>query len=350
MVRGRHASGRDRALNPGAANVRAFTRRRVLVAGGALVLVRAVPPSAQPSYAPPRVGLVAAASAKDVAPRENAFREGMRERGYEHGRNLLIDPRYAEERIERIPQLIEDLVRANAAVIVSAGPTVTRAARQVTSTVPIVMAFDADPVGSGAVASLARPGGNVTGLSILATDLTGKQLEYLKALVPKLARVAVFENPAEPGTAEMLRATRQAAAVLGLAIETHDVGDPARIEGAFAAARAAGADGVVVMSSPFALFHRKRFAEAAAANRLPAFYPYPDLVDAGGLMSYGVVIEDLFRRSATYVDRILRGAKAADLPIELPRVFVFVVNVPAAKRIGLAMPPSLLARADRIVR
>lgn len=328
------------------------SRRRA--AGAALALAVTLlggkPLFAQTSAALPRVGFVAAAHPKDVAARETAFREGMRDLGYEHGRNVIIDARYGEERLDRLPGLIEELVRAKADVIVSAGPSVTRAARRVTPTVPIVMAFDADPVGTGVVASLARPGGNVTGLSILATDLTGKQLEYLKALVPRIARVAVFQHPAEPGTAEMLRATRQAAATLGIAVDSHDLGNPASIEGAFAAARSAGADAVLVMSSPLPFFHRARFAEAAATNRMPALYPYPEMVDAGGLLSYGVVFEDLFRRSASYVDRILKGTKPGDLPIELPRAFAFVVNVPAAKRIGLTIPPSVLARADRVVR
>jgi putative ABC transport system substrate-binding protein len=327
-----------------------LSRRRAAGAATALALLGWKPLFAQTRATLPRVGFVAAAHPKDVAAREAAFRDGMRELGYEHGRNVLIEPRYAGERIERLPGLIEELVGSKVDVIVSAGPAVTRAARQVTSTVPIVMAFDNDPVASGKVASLARPGGNMTGLSLLATDLNGKQLEYLKALVPKLARVSVFENAAEPGTAEMVRAMRQAAAALGVVIDLQVVGDPAHIESAFAAARASNANAVVVMSNPLALFHRKRFAEAAAANRLPTIYPYPELVDAGGLMFYGVAVEDLFRRSASYVDRILKGAKPGDLPIELPRAFAFVVNVPAAKRIGLTIPPALLARADRVVR
>jgi len=327
-----------------------LSRRRAAGATLALALLAGKPLFAQTGVPLPRVGFVAAAHPKDVAARETAFREGMRELGYEHGRNVIIDVRYGEERLDRLPGLIEELVRSKVDVIVSAGPSVTRATRRVTSTVPIVMAFDADPVGTGVVASLARPGGNVTGLSILATDLTGKQLEYLMAVVPKLARVAVLEHSTEPGAAELLRTLRQAAASLGIAVGVHDVSDPARIEGAFAAARADGVDGVIVLSSPLVLFHRARFAQAANANRLPTLYPYTEPVDAGGLMSYGVAIEDLFRRSATYVDRILRGAKPGDLPVELPRTFVFVVNIPAAQRIGLTIPPSVLARADRVVR
>ena len=341
--------GPDRPLVLRPATRVTLPRRRAVVAGLALALPGWKPLFAQTAAALPRVGLVAAAHPKDVAAREAAFREGMRELGYEHGRNVLIEARYGEERIERLPALVEELVRANVDVIVSAGPSVTRAARRITSTVPIVMAFDADPVGTGVAASLARPGGNVTGLSILATDLTGKQLEFLKAVTPKLARVAVMENPAEPAAAEMLATLRQAAASLGVAVSVHDVADPSHIEAAFAAARGGRADAVVVMSSPLVLFHRARFAQAAVAQRLPAIYPYPEPVDAGGLLSYGVAFEDLFRRAATYVDRILRGAKPGDLPIELPRTFVLVVNPEAARRIGITIPPSLVARADRVV-
>jgi len=325
------------------------SRRRAIVAALALTLPGWKPLFAQTGAVLPRVGFVAAAHPKEVAAREAAFRAGMRELGYEHGRNVIIDSRYGEERVERLPALIEELLRSRVDVIMSAGPPVTRAARQLTSSVPIVMGFDPDPVGSGAIASLARPGGNVTGLSILGTDLTGKQLEYLKAVVPRLARVAVLGHPTEPYSAELLRTLRQAAATLGVAVDVHDVSDPARIEGAFAAARADGADGVLVMSNPLVLFHRARFAQAATANRLPTIYPTTEPVDAGGLMSYGVSIDDLFRRAATYVDRILRGAKPGELPVELPRTFVLVVNIPAATRIGLTIPPSVLARADRVV-
>jgi putative ABC transport system substrate-binding protein len=190
----------------------------------------------------------------------------------------------------------------------------------------------------------------VTGLSILATDLVGKQLEMLKAVAPKVARIVVFDNPSEPANAEVVRALRRSAASLGVAVDTIPLDDPARIEAAFAAAKRGNADAVLVLSSPLVLFHRARLAAAANATRLPAIYAFPEVVDAGGLMAYSVVFEDLFRRSATYVDRILKGAKPGELPVEQPTTFQLAVNVEAARRIGLTIPADLLARADRVVR
>ncbi|HEY8243661.1 MAG TPA: ABC transporter substrate-binding protein [Casimicrobiaceae bacterium] len=325
-----------------------MTRRRAALAL-ALALTSPVAAHAQ-SPAVPRVGVVAAAQAKDVVGRTEAFLAGMKALGYEDGRNVAIEFVYADERLDRLPALVDALVKRKVDVIVSAGPSVTRALRRATTTIPIVMAFDADPVGSGSVASLARPGGNVTGLSILATDLVGKQLEMLKAVAPKVARIVVFDNPSEPANAEVVRALRRSAASLGVAVDTIPLDDPARIEAAFAAAKRGNADAVLVLSSPLVLFHRARLAAAANATRLPAIYAFPEVVDAGGLMAYSVVFEDLFRRSATYVDRILKGAKPGELPVEQPTTFQLAVNVEAARRIGLTIPADLLARADRVVR
>jgi len=297
----------------------------------------------------PRVGFVAAAHSGGIAARVDAFRQGLKELGYVEGRNIIVEYQYAEEKIDRLPAIIGDLARLPVDVIVSAGPAVTQAARSATRSTPIVMAFDADPVGSGAVASLARPGGNVTGMSILATPLTGKQLELLKAVMPKLARVAVLERSDEPGNAEAMRATRQAAAALGVQLDVIDVRQPADIEPAFRTARRAGADAILVLSSPLALFHRVQIADLAASHRLPAIYPYAENVEAGGLMTYGVSINDLFRRSATFVDRILRGSSPAELPVEQPTKFHLVINLKAARRIGLDVPRQLVARADRVI-
>jgi putative ABC transport system substrate-binding protein len=317
--------------------------------GLSLALAAPAIASAQ-SPAMPRVAVVAAAHAKDVAARADAFRAGMKALGYVDGRNVVIEFRYAEERLDRLPAIADDLVKRKGDVIVSAGPSVTRVLRRATTTIPIVMAFDADPVGSGAVASLARPGGNVTGLSILALDLAGKQLEMLKAVAPKLARVIVLDNPTEPANAEIVGALRRSAATLGVEVDTAPLDDPPGIDRAFAAAKRANADGIVVLSSPLVLFHRARLAAAAATARLPAIFPFPEVVEAGGLMAYGVAFEDLFHRSATYVDRILKGANPGDLPVEQPTTFHLTVNVEAARRIGITLPPDLLARADRIVR
>jgi len=306
--------------------------------------------SAQTGDAPPRIVFVAAAHGPAVAARVAAFRDGLRALGYVEGRSILVDYRYAEERVERLPAMLAEIVKGSPRVIVSAGPAVTRVARQATGSIPIVMAFDSDPLGTGAVASLSRPGGNVTGLSLQSTDLAGKQLEVLKQIVPKLARVGVIVNSQEPGNAVATLAAREAAARLGLQVDELDVAKADDIEPAFAQATRRKVDALLVLSSPQVVFHRARFADLAAKHRLPAIYPYPDLVDAGGLVTYGVAIDDLFRRSATYVDRILKGARAGDLPVEQPTTFELVVNLPAAKRIGLEFPPALLSRADRVVR
>jgi len=322
---------------------------RGLVCATALLVMPGVAVG-QSTSTPPRIAFVAAAHAPAVAGRVEAFREGLRARGLIEGRTINVEYHYGEERADRLQAIVADLVKRNVAVIVAAGPAVTRLARNATSTIPIVMAFDTDPVGSGAVASLSRPSGNVTGLSIQATDLAGKQLEILKQLVPKLARIGLITNSQEPGNGESMRAARDAATRLGLALETLDVVRPDQIEPAFAQASRSKVDALLVLSSPQVFFHRARLVDLAAKHRLPAIYPYPELIDAGGLVMYGVAINDLFRRSATYVDRILKGARAGDLPVEQPTTFELVVNVAAAKRIGLDIPPAVLARADRVVR
>jgi len=304
---------------------------------------------AQAPGTPPRIAFVAAAHEPAVAERVKAFRNGLRQLGYVEGRTIVVDYRYADERVDRLPAMLAEIVRSRADVIVSAGPAVTRVARQATKTIPIVMAFDTDPVGSGAVASLARPGANVTGLSLQATDLAGKQVELLKELVPGLARVGVIVNSHEPGNAASTQAALAALSRLGLQAETFDVTAPEAIEPAFAQATRRKVDALLVLSSPQVVFHRVRFTDLAAKHRLPAIYPYTDLVEAGGLAMYGVSIDDLFRRSATFVDRILKGARPGDLPVEQPTTFELVVNAGAARRIGLAIPPAVLARADRVI-
>jgi putative ABC transport system substrate-binding protein len=327
--------------------MRALRAARMLAAAVALCAGAAI---AQGRDAPPRIAFVAAAHAPAVAERVAAFRDGLRALGYVEGRTIVVDYRYADERVDRLPAILAEVVKSQPRAIVSAGPAVTRVAQNATATIPIVMAFDTDPLANGAVASLSRPGGNVTGLSLQATDLAGKQLELMKQVVPKLARIGVIVNTHEPGNQESTRAARDAAARLGIAVDEFDVTKPEQIAPAFQEAAKRKVDALLVLSSPQVLFHRARFAELAATHRLPAIYPYSDLVDSGGLMMYGVALHDLFRRSATYVDRILKGARAGDLPVEQPTTFELVVNLPAAKRIGLVFAPALLARADRVVR
>ena len=233
---------------------------------------------------------------------------------------------------------------------VLAGPTATRSAKEATVTIPIVMTFDSDPVGSGFIASLARPGGNITGLSALSPELSGKQLELLKEIVPKLSRVAILGNSSEPANPKSLKEIELAAESLAVHIQPLDVLGPTDIETAFRAATKARADALVVLPSPVLTDQRARVANLALKSRLPAIYFRQEFVEAGGLVSYGTSFTDLSRRAATYVDKILKGAKPAELPVEQPKKFEFVINLKTAKQIGLTIPPNVLARADRVIR
>jgi len=298
----------------------------------------------------PRIGFQSAVSPSAIAARIEAFRQGLRELGYVEGKNIIIEYRYADGKFDRLPALAAELVRLKVDVIVTTGPTSTRAAKEATVTIPIVMAFDSDPVGSGVVASLARPGGNITGLSSLTADLSGKRLELLKEILPKLSRLAVLGTSASPGMAQQLRETELAAGAFGMQFQFLDILDPKDIEAAFRAAGKGRADAVLVLRGPVLTSQRTQVVELAVKSRLPATYPETEYVEAGGLMSYGVSNIDLFRRAATYVDKILKGTKPADLPVEQPIKFEFIINLKAAKQIGLTIPPNVLARADRVIR
>ena len=241
-------------------------------------------------------------------------------------------------------------MRLKVDVIVTGGPTPTRSAKEATATIPIVMAWDYDPVVNGFVASLARPGGNITGLSTLAPEISGKQLELLKEIVPKLSRVAVLGTSTVPGNAQALRETELAAGALGVKLQYLDVLGPKDIETVFRAARKGRADAVLALASRVLVSDRTQVADLAVKSRLPAIYGEREHVEAGGLMTYGVSITDLFRRAATYVDKILKGAKPADLPVEQPTKFEFIINLKAAKQIGLTIPPNVLARANRVIK
>jgi putative ABC transport system substrate-binding protein len=297
-----------------------------------------------------RIGWLGGASASAVAVRLDAFRQGLRELGYVEGKNIVIELRSAEAKTDQLPALAAELVRLKVDVIVTGGPLPTRSAKEATSTIPIVMAFDTDPVGNRFVASLARPGGNITGLSDFAPEISGKGLELLKEIVPRLSRVAVLGTSNRPGNAQSLKETEVAAVALGIKLQHLDVLSPKDIETAFRAAGNEHADGALVLQSSIHFSQRKQIAELAVKIRLPATYPRREFVEDGGLMSYGVSISDLDRRSATYVDKILKGAKPADLPVEQPTKFELVVNLKTAKQIGLKIPPNVLARADRVIR
>ena len=284
------------------------------------------------------------------AARIEAFRQGLRELGYTEGKNIEIEYRWAEGNFDRLPELAAELVRLKVDIIVSAGPQPTRASKRATATVPIVMAQDNDPVGNRFILSLARPGGNITGLSTLYPEISGKQLELLKEIVPRLSHLAVFGNSTQPGNPQSLKQVELAAGALSVQLQYVDVQGLKDIETAFRAASKGHADAAIVLSSPAIFSQRKRFAHIAVKNRLPVVYAQPEFVEDGGLMTYGPSITDLFRRAATYVDKILKGAKPADLPVEQPTKFEFIINLKAAKQIDLTIPPNVLARADKVIK
>ena len=316
-----------------------------------LTLVAVDPAEAQQTTKIPRIGYLSATSPSARLARTEAFRQGLRELGYVEGKNIVIEYRFAEEKLDRLPALAAELVRLKVDVIVTTGPVSTRPAKEATATIPIVMAQDADPVGNGFVASLARPGGNITGLSTLAPEIRGKQVELLKEIIPKLSRVAVLGTSTQPGYAQVLKEIELAAGALKVKLQYLDVLDPKDIETGFRAASKGRADAVLMMvQGAFAVPRRKEIAELAVKNRLPAIYGGREQVEAGGLMSYGVNLLDLDRRAATYVDKILKGRKPADLPVEQPIKFELVINLKAAKQIGLTIPQWVLMRADKVIK
>jgi putative ABC transport system substrate-binding protein len=297
----------------------------------------------------PRIGLLYASAVGNLA-RNEAFRQGLSELGYVEGKNIVLEYRYAEGKLDRYSAFATELVRLKVDVIVTGGPAATRPAKEATSIIPIVMAQDNDPVGNGFVASLARPGGNVTGLSTLGATTSGKQLELLKEIVPKLSRVAVFGTSPEPANAQSLKEAELAAEALRIRIQYLDVLTPKDFEAAFRMASNGRADAALVLTSAVAAVYRREIAKLAAKNRLPAIYPQAAFVDDGGLVTYGVSFTDLDRRAAIFVDKILKGAKPADLPVEQPTKFELVINLKTAKQIGLTIPPNVLARADRVIK
>jgi len=297
-----------------------------------------------------RIGFLSATSPTIISTRVDAFREGLRELGYVETKNIVTEYRFAEGNLDRLRKFAAEFVSRKLDVIVTAGPTVTRPVKEATSTIPIVMAFDDDPVGSGYAASLARPGGNITGLSILAPEISGKQLELLKEIVPTLSRVAVLGSSTRSGTAQALKETEVAAGAVAVQLQYLDILSAKDVEIAFQEATKARAEAVLVLQSAVVNAHRKQIADLATKNRMPAIYNVAEFMDAGGLMIYGVSFIDLHRRAATYVDKILKGAKPGELPIEQPTKFELVINLKTAKQIGLTIPPNVLARADRVIR
>ena len=327
-----------------------MSEKIVCLALCAMLFTLSFPAEAQQPTKVPRIGFLAAVSPSAISDRIEAFRRGLRELGYVEGKNIVIEWRYAEGKPDRLPVLAAELVRLKVEVIVTAGATSTRPAKEATSMIPIVMAQDPDPVANGFVASLARPGGNITGLSILAPEISGKQLELLKEIVPRFSRVAVLGTSTRPDTAQALREVELAAEAFRVKQQCLDILGPKDIETAFRAASKGRADAVLLLASPVLLSQRKQIVDLAVKSRLPAIHYEPEWVGDGGLMIYGASITDMYGRAAAYVDKILKGAKPADLPVEQPTKFELVINLKAAKQIGLTIPPNVLARADRVIK
>ena len=323
-------------------NRRAFL---ATVAGG--ILAAPLAAEAQQGAKIPRLCYLALSPATNTA--YDAFLQGLRDLGYADGRNLVIDYLSADARFDRFPALAAECVRLKADIIVAVTTPGALAAKKATTTIPIVSPATGDPVATGIVASLARPGGNVTGLSLMGPGLSGKRLALLKETVPGISRAAVLANFADPIAAPQVNDMENAARGIGIHLRTYDVRTPEELPGASAAAARDGAEGILATIESIFLGQRTRVVELAVRHRLPAVYPYREFVEAGGLMAYGPNFADLFRRAATYVDKILKGAKPADLPIEQPTKFELVINLKTAKALGLTIPPSLLQRADQVI-
>ena len=298
-----------------------------------------------------RIGYLSSGSATAPPYLVEAFRQGLRERGWVEGQNTLIEYRWAEGKFDRLPDLAAELVRLKVDIIVAVASPAAAAAKNATATIPIVGISLGDPVGLGLIASLARPGGNVTGSSYsVGLEIFGKQLELLKETVPKVRRVAILSNPANPVLPVWIREIKVAARSLGVQLQLFEARGPNEFDGAFAAMAKERVGALLVPSDPIFNLHRARLADLAARSRLPAAYNVRENVDAGGLLSYGPSNTDLWRRAAGYVDKILKGAKPADLPVEQPTKFELVINLKTAKALGLTIPQSLLVRADELIQ
>jgi len=307
-----------------------------------------LPVAAQQPSKIPRIGFLSTAALSSLSPRLDAFRQGLRELGFIEGKNIAIEYRSAEGKPDRLPELAAELVRLKVDCIVTAGETPTNAAKQASSTIPIVMTTVGDPVGLGLVASLARPGGNITGLSTYSTDLAGKRLELLKETIPKLSRVAIVSDPRS--LAAEVKQTEAAARLLKVQLVFLEVQNLDDLENAFRSIAKSHVDALVIGAGGFFNTNQTRLAELATKHRLPGMYLEQEFVLAGGLMTYATSIPDLYRRSTIYVDKILKGAKPGDLPVEQPTKFEFAINLKTAKQIGLTIPPNVLAIADRVIR
>ena len=316
----------------------------------AMLLAPSFPVGAQQAKKIPRVGFLVPGSPSSYSARIEAFRQGLGELGYVEGQNIIIEYRYAEGKSDRFPVLASELVQLKVDVIVTGTTPAIQAVKNTTSTIPIVMAEVADPVAVGLVASFARPGGNITGFTTLSPDLDGKRLELLKETLPKVTRVAYIFDPANSGMRIRFKEVQSAAQALAITLQSMEVRNPKELESTFEAA-IRERPGALMVPNPTVLAYGRQIVDFAAKNRLPLVYDTREHAEkAGGLMSYGPNFAELLRRAATYVDRILKGAKPADLPVEQPTKFELVINLKAAKQIGLTIPPNVLARADKVIR
>jgi ABC-type uncharacterized transport system substrate-binding protein len=297
----------------------------------------------------PRVGFMGNSTAALEANLVGPFRDSLRELGYQEGRNIVIEYRWAEGNYERFPALVAELLAMPVDVIVTAGTPATLAVKKATSTVPLVMIAVGDPVGTGIVPILARPGGNITGLSSIAPDLEGKRLELLREVIPKLSHVALFVNPLNPFHAASMRQAFAAAQALGIKLQALEVRTSEELDGAFAAIVREKPDALLILADRVFLHNRKRMMDFATEHRLPSVNAYREVVEAGGLMSYGPSYEDMHRRAADYVDKILKGAKPGDLPVEQPTKFTLILNLKSAKALDVEVPPMLVGRADEVI-
>jgi putative ABC transport system substrate-binding protein len=316
---------------------------------GALLFAMCVSAQAQQARKIPRIGYLTLSSG--LGSNEENFRQGLRELGYVEGQNITIEWRFAHGKTDAVPALAGDLVRLKVDAIVTAGGTVNvQAAKNATTTIPIVFTNSNDPIAAGFVASLAHPGGNITGTANLTPELSGKHVELLKEIIPKATRIAVLANKAATGRGSNMKEVEIAARSAGIQLQVLAVAGPDEFESAFEDAKKKRADALIVLPSPFLGANRKQIVDHAAKIRIPAIYPNADWVTAGGLVSYGPKFSEMYRRAAFYVDKILKGTKPTDLPVEQPMKFEFIINLKAAKQIGLTIPPNMLARADRVIK
>jgi putative ABC transport system substrate-binding protein len=326
-----------------------MTSRRefVTLLGGAAAWPLAA--RAQQSHRVPRIGVLLLGTPASFAGRTQAFVEGLRDLGYVEGSTVAIEWKWGQDQVERLPDLAAELVSAQVDVIVTGGTPPAKTLKNATRTIPIVMAIVGDPVAAGLVDSLARPGGNATGFSIVATDLSGRRLQLLKEIVPGLSSVAVLSNVANPQSQMELGETQSAARRLDLRLHSVPISADTSIEDALEKIKKEPVQALIVVTDAILYSQRRQILDWAAGNRLPAMYPYREFPDAGGLVSYAPNVSDLFRRAASYVDRIIKGANPGDLPVEQPTKFELVINLKTAKSLGLDIPPGVLAIADEVI-